>query len=71
MDVRVAGDHLFLRGPGGSYLPLEPTGRDAFFYRQLYVSMTFLRDADGKVESILWGGDFSCKKISSQPMPWN
>jgi CubicO group peptidase (beta-lactamase class C family) len=71
MDVRVAGDHLFLRGPGGSYLPLEPTGRDAFFYRQLYVSMTFLRDQDGRVESLLWGGDFPCKKISSQPMPWN
>jgi CubicO group peptidase (beta-lactamase class C family) len=71
MDVRVNGDHLFLRGPGGNYLPLEPTGRGSFFYRQMYVSMAFHRDDNGTVDSIVWGGNYVCKKIPGPPAPWN
>ena len=71
MDVTVAGDHLFLRGPGGNYLPLEPMGRDTYFSRQMYTAVAFQRDPDGKVVSILWGGNAVCKKIPGPPMPWN
>ncbi len=71
MDVKVAGDHLFLRGPGGNYLPLEPQGHDTFFYRQLYSSVTFQRDPDGRIIALLWSGSIPCKKISGPPMPWN
>jgi CubicO group peptidase (beta-lactamase class C family) len=71
MDVKVAGDHLFLRGPGGNYLPLEPMGRDTYFSRQMYTAVAFQRDPDGRVVSILWGGNAVCKKIPGSPMPWN
>jgi CubicO group peptidase (beta-lactamase class C family) len=71
MDVRVAGNHLFLRGPGGDYLPLDATGRDAFFFRQLYAPVVFERDPDGKVDGLLWGGSATCKKVPGEPVPWN
>jgi D-alanyl-D-alanine carboxypeptidase len=69
MDVKVMGDHLFLRGSGGDYLPLDATAPDTFFYKQLYASMVFHHDNDAKVDSLLWGGDYPCKRIADQPLP--
>jgi len=66
LDVRAEGDALYLRGTGGDYLPLEPTGKDAFFYRQLYVKVGFKRDKTGKIEALLWNGDYPCKKLSDK-----
>jgi CubicO group peptidase (beta-lactamase class C family) len=68
MDIKLVGDHLFLRGPGGDYLPLEANGPGTFFFKQMYVPMTFHHDAQGNVDSILWGGSYSCKKIADQPL---
>jgi CubicO group peptidase (beta-lactamase class C family) len=67
LDVVPAGGHLFLRGSGGDFLPLDPTGKDTFFYRQLYVSVGFKRDDAGKVTALLWGGDYPCKRIGDAP----
>jgi CubicO group peptidase (beta-lactamase class C family) len=64
LDVRAEGGALYLRGTGGDYLPLEPTGKDSFFYRQLYVKVGFRRDKSGKVEALLWNGDHPCKKLN-------
>jgi len=69
IDVRAEGGDLYLRGTGGDYLPLEPLGQDAFFYRQLYVKVGFKRDKNGKVETLLWNGDYPCKKVSDKPQP--
>ena len=69
LDVRAEGAALYLRGTGGDYLPLEPVGRESFFYRQLYVKVDFKRDKAGKIESLLWNGDYPCKKISDKPQP--
>jgi len=69
LDVRVEDSKLYLRGTGGDYLPLEPTGKDAFFYRQLYVKVVFRRDKGGKIEALLWNGDYPCKKLSDKPQP--
>jgi len=69
LDIRADGDTLFMRGTGGDYLPLEPIGKDAFFYRQLYVKVGFKRDKAGKIEALLWNGDFPCKKLSDKPRP--
>ncbi len=66
LDIRAEGDALYLRGTGGDYLPLEPTGKDVFFYRQLYVKVGFRRDKEGRVEALLWNGDFPCKKLSDK-----
>ncbi len=69
LDVRAEGGALYLRGTGGDYLPLEPTGRDSFFYRQLYVKVGFRRDKAGRMEALLWNGDYPCKKVSDKPRP--
>jgi CubicO group peptidase (beta-lactamase class C family) len=69
LDVKAEGSNLFLRGTGGDYLPLEPTGKDSFFYRQFYVPVKFKRDKAGKIEALLWKGDYPCKRISDKPQP--
>jgi CubicO group peptidase (beta-lactamase class C family) len=69
LDVRGNTSDLYLRGTGGDYLPLEHVGTDAFFYRQLYVKVNFRRDKTGKIEALLWNGDYPCKKISPQARP--
>lgn len=67
LDVVPEDGHLFLRGTGGNFLPLDPTARDTFFYRQLYVKVGFKRDDAGKVTSLLWGGDYPCKRVGDAP----
>jgi CubicO group peptidase (beta-lactamase class C family) len=69
LDVRAEDSNLYLRGTGGDYLPLEPTGKDAFFYRQLYVKVGFRRDKSGKIEALLWNGNYPCRKLSDKPQP--
>lgn len=69
LDVKAEGHDLYLRGTGGDYLPLEATGRESFFYRQLYVKVGFKRDKAGKIETLLWNGDYPCKKVSDKPLP--
>jgi len=69
IDVRAEGSDLYLRGTGGDYLPLEPLAKDSFFYRQLYVKVGFQRDKEGKIETLLWNGDYPCKKVSVKPQP--
>jgi CubicO group peptidase (beta-lactamase class C family) len=69
LDIRAEGDALYLRGTGGDYLPLEPTQKDSFFYRQLYVKVGFRRDKSGRVEALLWNGEYPCKKLSDKPRP--
>ena len=69
LDVRAEGPALYLRGTGGDYLPLERTGGDSFFYRQLYVKVGFRRDKTGKIEALLWNGDYPCRKVSAKPLP--
>jgi CubicO group peptidase (beta-lactamase class C family) len=69
MDVNTIDGGLFLRGTGGDYLPLDPLGPDTFFYKQIYARISFRRDASGKVDAILWGGDFVCKRIADEPLP--
>jgi len=69
LDVKADGPDLFLRRTGGDYLPLEPIGKESFFYRQLYVRVAFKRDKTGKIEALLWKGDYSCPKVSDKPSP--
>ena len=69
IDVRSERSDLYLRGTGGDYLPLESLGKDSFFYRQLYVKVGFQRDKAGKIEALLWNGDYPCKKVSDKPQP--
>ena len=67
IDVKDEGENLFLRGTEGDYLPLEPVAKDAFFYRQFYLTVRFQRDKSGRVDRLLWKNDFPCKKVSDKP----
>ena len=69
IDVKEEARDLFLRGTGGDYLPLEPVGKDAFFYRQFYLTVRFQRDKAGKIDRLLWKGDYPCKKVAEKPQP--
>jgi CubicO group peptidase (beta-lactamase class C family) len=69
IDVSAVSETPFLRGPGGDYLPLEALAKDSFFFKQLYVKISFRRNSSGQVDAILWNGDFVCKKIADKPLP--
>lgn len=66
MGVKAVDDHLFLRGPGGDYLPLEATASDTFFFKQTYAKVVFHHDDHARVDSLLWNGDYPCKRITEQ-----
>ena len=63
LEVTYGPEGLLLRGTNGPFLPLEPVGDDRFFYRQLYTSLTAERDDSGRVEALLWGGNWRLERI--------
>ena len=66
MTVKTDGHNLYLKGTGGYFLPLEPLSETKYFYRQFYVPIVFDRDKkDGKVNQLLWEGQYPFKKIGN------
>ena len=65
ITIKREGEHLFLKGTGGYFLPLEPLSNSKFFFRQFYVPIVFDRGQDGKINQFLWDGQFPVKKIGS------
>lgn len=65
MTVKTDGQHLYLKGTGGYFLPLEPLSDTKYFYRQFYVPIVFDRDKDGRVNQLLWAGQYAFKKIGN------
>jgi CubicO group peptidase (beta-lactamase class C family) len=65
MTVKTDGQHLYLKGTGGYYLPLEPLSETKYFYRQFYVPIVFERDKDGRVNQLLWAGQYPFKKTGN------
>jgi CubicO group peptidase (beta-lactamase class C family) len=63
LSVKRKGEHLYLKGTGGDYLPLEPLSDSIFFYRQFYVPIKFNRDKNKQVHQLLWDGEYPAKKI--------
>ena len=63
MTVKTDGRYLYLKGTGGYYLPLEPLSETKYFYRQFYVPIVFDRDKEGRVNQLLWAGQYPFKKI--------
>jgi CubicO group peptidase (beta-lactamase class C family) len=63
VSIKAAGQELYLKGPGGYYLPLEQTAESTFFFKQLYVPVVFEKNKEGRVTQLLWDGNFACKKI--------
>ena len=64
ITVKTDGRNLYLKGSGGYFLPLdEPLSETKYFYRQFYVPIVFDRDKEGRVNQLLWAGQYPCKKI--------
>lgn len=64
VTVRAENGGLWLAGPDGAFLVLDEEARPAFFFRPLYVTVTFEHDATGRVTGLNWGGQTHAKKIS-------
>ncbi len=62
LSVRHVGHRLELAGPDGDFLPLDGLGDSAFFFRPLYVTVTFERDAD-RWDILNWNGAFKARRI--------
>ncbi|OJJ17289.1 hypothetical protein BKI52_31810 [marine bacterium AO1-C] len=62
--IKADNQRLYLKGTGGYFLPLEPLGDNKFFYPQMYVPIVFARNKSGKINRLLWGGNYPIKKIS-------
>lgn len=61
--VKETNKGLLLKDMTGPWLPIDPIGPDAFFYRLLYVPLRFERNTRGRISGIVWDGDYFCKKI--------
>jgi hypothetical protein len=56
--------------PGATRAPnhARSTALDTFFFKQMYTSIVFHHDKDAQLDSLLFGGDYPCKKIGDQPL---
>jgi len=63
LTVRAEGDRLSLAGPEGDFSPLLPEAPTRFFYRLLWVPVTFALDAQGRGTSLDWAGQFTASRL--------
>ena len=63
LEIRLTDAGLELRSGSGPYLPMEPVGKDRFFYRQLYVEIHGRRDGTGAIDGLLWDGSYLLPRI--------
>jgi CubicO group peptidase (beta-lactamase class C family) len=64
VTVKAERGGLWLAGPDGTFLALDEEEAPLFFFRPLYVTITFERDATGRVTGLNWGGQAHATKIS-------
>ena len=70
LTVRSTLQGLLLAGPDGAFLPVDHVGPDRFFFRTLYVPITFERDSTGRVTTLDWSGQFKAKRLEDpEPAP--
>lgn len=60
--VRAEGERLALAGPEGDFLPLDALDGEHFFFRPLYVTVTFTRDESGRIIELDWDGAFTARR---------
>jgi CubicO group peptidase (beta-lactamase class C family) len=64
ITVKAENGGLWIAGPEGAFLVLDEEQPPVFFFRPLYVTITFERDAAGHVTGLNWGGQVHAKKVS-------
>ena len=55
VKVRLGEKSLELAGPEGDFFPLDPVGQGRFFFRPVYVPVSFARDSAGR-DVLIWNG---------------
>ena len=63
LSVRAVARGLQLAGPDGAFLPMDWEGEDRFFFRPLYVPITFQRDGTGAVTALVWNGETTANRV--------
>lgn len=63
LTVRSVPKGILIAGPDGIFIPLDHEGADRFFFRTLYVPITFERDSNGRVNALDWNGQFKAKRL--------
>jgi len=66
LSVRAVSRGLQLAGPDGAFLPMDWEGEDRFFFRPLYVPVTFQRNATGAVTALVWNGEMTANRVPPQ-----
>ncbi len=64
ITVKAEKEGLRIAGPDGAFLVLDKDQPPVFFFRPLYVTITFERDATGHVIGLNWGGQMHARKVS-------
>jgi CubicO group peptidase (beta-lactamase class C family) len=64
LTVRSVAQGILIAGPDGAFLPVDHEGADRFFFRTLYVPITFERDSGGRVTALDWNGQFKAKRLN-------
>ena len=69
LEVKEEEGHLFLKGTGGVFHPLDPESETVFFYRHMYAQIIFVRNKKGEVSHLIWRDighreDWICKKTT-------
>jgi CubicO group peptidase (beta-lactamase class C family) len=63
VTVKAENGGLWVAGPDGAFLVLDEEQPPVFFFRPLYVTITFERDATGHVTGLNWGGQMRARKV--------
>lgn len=63
LTARAVPEGILLAGPDGASLPVDREDGDHFFFRPLYVPITFTRDRSGRVIVLDWNGQFQARRV--------
>jgi hypothetical protein len=63
LSVKAVPRGLLLAGPDGAFLPMDWEGADQFFFRPLYVPITFQRNGAGAVSALVWNGETTATRV--------
>jgi hypothetical protein len=64
LTVRAVAQGILIAGPDGAFLPLDHEAADRFFFRTLYVPISFERDSGGRVAALDWNGQFKATRLN-------
>ena len=67
LTVQSGAQGILIAGPDGAFLPVDYEGSDRFFFRTLYVPVSFERDSTRRIRALDWNGQFKAKRVDAPP----